>query len=136
MWHGRRVFRLWEKRAMLALKIRVNGKAVRTIGYEGGGALHADLSIQQFAPETNSSRKSVVLLNLMAVAIPGPRGEHLEWPSRQLALGDVVTMEIVDVEKVNKPRRRRLPEASPEEVEQAEARQRKLYEELRQKYGE
>ncbi len=81
---------------MRIFEVSVNGKNLCRAGV-GEGLLLADVA--HFVRQKPTRRDS---LRLDVAAVIGPPDQHLLWIDRQLTVGDVVEIRIVDGERVSK----------------------------------
>jgi hypothetical protein len=92
---------------MIAFKVSLDGKHLCTAGVRNLGVLSAIVTWIRRKPETSRSRKVVdEELTLDVGALDSVSDQHLRWLSRRLRVGHQVTIDVVDVAKVDKPKRR------------------------------
>lgn len=91
---------------MIAFKVSLNGKRVCTAGVRDFGVVSAIVSWVRRKPE-NSRRKKGIEEELTAEigGLDGDSRAHLNWLSRRLRVGDRVTVEVVETDIVDKPKR-------------------------------
>ena len=92
---------------MLAFVYYVNGKKLCTAGIGGPGvvATHVDL-VRSVA--SKSGKKAMEDLSLHVGGLHSRTHTHVTWLHRQLREGDSVRVDIVEVPRVNRPRKRKL----------------------------
>jgi hypothetical protein len=86
---------------MKAFTVLVNGRKVATFGIGASGVLSAVVHWLSGHPPTTDGSFLMMLGGLDNTA--GPHGEHVRWPAPPLALGDEVTIRLVEVEQVDPP---------------------------------
>jgi hypothetical protein len=86
---------------MKAFTVLVNGRKVATIGIGASGLLSALVHWAAGRPPSIGGEFFMMLGGLDNTA--GPHGEHVRWPAPPLALGDEVTIRLVEVEQVDPP---------------------------------
>lgn len=106
---------------MIALKVSLNGRRVCTAGVRDFGAVSAIVTWVRRKPER--SRNSKRIEEELTVDIGGldsDANEHLKWLARRLDVGDRITVEVVDSNRVDKAKRRHRDD--PRKVERAKKR--------------
>ena len=87
---------------MLALRIRINAQPPVTAGAEHWRLLHANVVVSRRIAGRDDHDDLRMHIGALSEA-PGLPAEHLRWDGPDLAPGDVVTLEVVDVEAVDPP---------------------------------
>jgi hypothetical protein len=91
---------------MVALEIRINGKVAYTIGVGARGTLSANVSWVHVDRKAGPPHEEAWL---SAQGSPGVHGEPLSWPHTSLAMGDEVTIRLIESEQIDEG----LPLPSP-----------------------
>ncbi len=108
---------------MRAFEIHLNGKKLCTAGIGDHGVLSVivDWVRRKSGPEQ---------LHLSVGGMIGGALEHLSWRDLRLRAGDEVLVKVIDTQSADRPRRRRLPDAT------ADLRAQKRYvREMARKFG-
>jgi hypothetical protein len=100
---------------MLAFEILINGKKRCTAGISGPCVLTAALSWVLREPTSRRGKRKE--LNLGVCGLVSRSDEFLEWLQCDLQPGDEVTIRIVEVAKVDKPKKRRRQRATPTQIQ-------------------
>jgi hypothetical protein len=91
---------------MIALKIKVNGDEVYVVGQEDVSILHSNVVVSR----DNSERGVADYIRLNASGLSQDAGkgypEHFRWKDRDLRIGDVVEIEILETDDVVAPIKR------------------------------
>jgi hypothetical protein len=91
---------------MIAYKVSINGKRACVAGMDEAGVVVSSITWVRGVPATAGSKAPEHL----AMRIGGLRsrtGTHVTWLARQLGRGDSVHLDVVDVPKVDRPKRNR-----------------------------
>lgn len=121
--------------AVIAFQVSVNGEIVCTAGIENFGVVSAILTWVRRRPE--QARDGVDIEEELTVEVGGLdtrdplASEHLKWLGRSLAVGDSVTVRIVDVVQIDQPETRQRDD--PDDVKRAK---RRYVERLKEELGE
>lgn len=83
---------------MLGLEIQINGKKVCTVSMD-------KLNILSAAVHWHVSRNQLDF-DVHGMTEETGYAEHLKWLEKKLDIGDVVTIRIVDTDKLTKPKKR------------------------------
>lgn len=91
---------------MIALKIRVNGDLMYIVGQEDVSILHSNVVVSRDNSERGVS--DYIRLNTSGLSQDTERGypEHFRWKERDLQIGDVVEIEILNTSDVDAPIKR------------------------------
>ncbi|MGD0949603.1 MAG: hypothetical protein ABSA52_19520 [Candidatus Binatia bacterium] len=117
---------------MIAFQVAVNGSEVCTAGISDFGVVSAIVTWVRRTPAKSADGKSIEEEPTFDVGgLDSSAGAHLKWLKTTLAVGDTITVRIVDRSRVDSPCERRKED--PEEVARA---QRRYYERLKREYGE
>lgn len=104
---------------MLAFRVALNGKTLATAGIAGPHVLSTIVTSVvrgPRAPGTSSGDRPLAHdLDLTLGALDSTAQEHVSWINSALQVGDQVVIEVIDVERVDAPLRRRGKTAAPEE---------------------
>ncbi len=90
---------------MLALRITINNQPPVTAGEEHWRLLHANVVLGRRIEGRDDHDDLHMHLGGLAET-PGDPAEHLRWPMPELAVGDIVTIEVVEAEAVDPPAHR------------------------------
>lgn len=117
---------------MIVFKVSLNGDEICTAGVRGFGVVSAIVTWVRRKPEKSRDRKSVEEeLTVEVGGLDSDAGEHVKWLARHLHAGDRITVEVVEAESVDKPKRRYRDD--PRKVERAKKR---YAERVRKEFGE
>jgi hypothetical protein len=91
---------------MIALNIRAHGDDLYVVGQEGVSILHSNVVVSR----DNSKRgvSDYIRLNMSGLSQDTDKGypEHFCWKDRDLQIGDVVEIEILETDEVDAPVKR------------------------------
>lgn len=92
---------------MLALKVSLNGEEVSLAGANDWMELMAFVSAER-QPFPDASAEGAIQLIIKGTTKPDASGNahDVRWPVRNLAVGAVVTVEVVEVDAANEPAER------------------------------
>ena len=106
---------------MIVFKVSLNGKRVCTAGVRNFGVVSAIVTWVRRRPEKSRDGKSIEEeLTADIGGLDSDANEHLKWLARRLNVGDRITVEVVDADRVDKPKRRYRDD--PKKVERAKKR--------------
>ena len=106
---------------MVAFKVSLNGKHVCTAGVRDFGVLSANVTWVRRRPENSRDGESIEEeLTADVGGLDSRTREHLKWLARRLAVGDRLTIEVVESDRVDKPKRRQCDDRR--KVERAKKR--------------
>ena len=100
---------------MLAFEVHVNGKKRCTAGIHGPCVLSACLSWALREPKSRRGKRKELKLGVGGLV--SHSDEYLEWLSRDVQPGDVVTIRIIEVANVDKPKKSRRQRATPTQIQ-------------------
>ena len=91
---------------MIGLKIRVNGDLQYVVGQEDVSILHSNVVVSRDNAERDVD--DYIRLNTSGLSQDTVKGypEHFRWKDRNLEVGDVVEIEIVETDEVDAPVKR------------------------------
>jgi hypothetical protein len=95
---------------MIAFEVHLNGKKLCTAGVGQLGVLSACMSWRA-QPYKKGGPPVAEYLRLDVGGLANS-GEHLRWLDRKLKRGDLVSIKVVEVDSVDKPRERQRPNAA------------------------
>jgi hypothetical protein len=117
---------------MIAFQVAVNNREMCTAGVNDSGVISAIITWVRRTPEKSADGESIEEeLTFDVLGLDSITGEHLKWLKTRLAVGDTITVRIVDRSRIDSPCERRKED--PEEIARA---QRRYYERLKREYGE
>ena len=91
---------------MIALRIRVNGDEMYVVGQKDVSILHSNVVVSR----GNSERRvdDYIRLNTSGLSHDTDKGypEHFRWKDRELKIGDVVEIEILETDEIDAPVKR------------------------------
>ena len=90
---------------MIAFEVQLNGKKICTAGVGELGVLSSVLTWRGAQPYKKGGPSIAEILDLNVGAL-ADSGEHLRWVNRKLKRGDMITIKVVEVPCVDKPRQR------------------------------
>lgn len=92
---------------MLAIQVDIDGERVAVVGAEDWSLLHAEI-LAMFAEPDSKVRDGYIEFKANGMTLPDHENirHHLRWISHELAVGSVVTMTVIDTEKVDPPKKR------------------------------
>jgi hypothetical protein len=116
---------------MIAFDVKVNGKRACLAGIPGYAVLTAILTWVRRHPRPphlprETSELTLDVSGLESNFSPRDEGKHLRWLTKKVGVGDTITIQVLEREKVDAPRRR-YPKASPEQMEKARKRSARHY---------
>jgi hypothetical protein len=93
---------------MTAFEVSLNGRRFCTAGLTDGvlTAIMTRVNRPQAESQRSRSTSKKVFLSLSVGGLNTATDEHLRWKTRNLKQGDVVTLRVVEVPRVDKPRER------------------------------
>lgn len=117
---------------MTAFKVSLNGKQVCIAGVSEFGVVSANVTWVRRKPGMSHDGKNIEEeLTADVGGLDSNAGEHLNWMARPLLIGDRVTIEVVESDSVDEPKRRYRDD--PRKVERAKKR---YAERIRKEFGE
>jgi hypothetical protein len=101
---------------MIAIQVDIDGVRYAVIGAEDWSLLHAEV-IAMFAEPDSKVRDGYIEFNAHGMTVPNSQDirHHLRWTRHPLSVGSVVTMKVVDTDKVNPPKNRYRSDAKVQE---------------------
>jgi len=101
---------------MIALQIEIDGERYVVAGAEEWTTLHADILAMRAEPNSKV-RDGYIEIQPRAMERPTSEGHvyHLRWPNRDLKIGDVITITIVETSNVDAPLKRYRSDAQVQE---------------------
>jgi len=106
---------------VIAFKVSLNGRQVCKAGVRDFGVVSAIVTWVRRRPEKSRDGKTIEEeLTAKIGGLDSDAKEHLKWLARRLHVGDRITVEVVESERVDKPKRRYRDE--PRKVERAKNR--------------
>lgn len=124
---------------MIAFEVTVNGNKVCVAGLEDLGVLSAILSWADRVPRSDAQTNEEYPTQELTLEVGGLQSARvnqaeqcISWVRRQLKVGDIVTINIKNLDSVDEPESRVL-QNSEELVLQAK---RRYFEELKKEFGE
>jgi hypothetical protein len=94
---------------MLAFAIYINGRKSCTIGLNEPGVVTTNLTWVRGQKE---SKQEADDLFAMASGLVSRTGTHLTWIQRQIKIGDVIEIKIIEAEDISKPKFKRRETAA------------------------
>lgn len=91
---------------MIAFEVSLNDNIVCTAGVEDFGVLTAIVSRVRRRPEKSRNGKTIEEELSAEVGGLDDSGEHLNWLSRELQVGDCLSIKVIDIDYVDAPVRR------------------------------
>jgi hypothetical protein len=117
---------------VIAFKVSLNGKHVCTAGVGEFGVVSAIVTWVRRRPEKSRDGKSIEEeLTADIGGLDSDANEHLKWLARRLRVGDRITLEVINADRVHKPKRRYRDD--PKMVERAKKR---YFERLKKEFEE
>ena len=101
---------------MVALQIDIDGKRYVTAGAEDWSLLNAILDISRIEPGSKV-RDGYMEIAPGVYTLPDAEGirHHVRWPKRELCVGSVVTISIIETNDVDPPKKRYRSDATVQE---------------------
>ena len=106
---------------MIAFEVHLNGKKMCTAGVGDAGVVSTSLAWRGAQPYKKGVPRVPEYLRLDVGGIADGSGEHLRWLDRKVKHGDLVSIRVVKVASVDKPRERQRPDPA------ADLRRKKQY---------
>ena len=92
---------------MVAFKVSLNGKHVCTAGVRHFGVVSTIATWVRRRPERSRAGRSIEeRLTAEIGGLDSDAKEHLTWLAQRLRVGDRLSVEVVDADRVDKPKRR------------------------------
>jgi len=105
---------------MTAIEVHVNGKKQCVAGIARDGVVSAILSwVGRGDEHPELSREDV---SLRVGGLDSKRDEHVDWLTRDMAVGDEIVLRIVDVRKLDAPKKERRPGSDTRRRQKAHVR--------------
>jgi hypothetical protein len=116
---------------MLAFEVSVNGEVVCVAGLDEYGVLTAILSWVRRRPDAEFKPDSEELEFSVSGLASDARNdaEHLDWLKRELRVGDIVSLRVIEIERADEPAMRKR-----ENPIHREKQERAYYERMKRKY--
>ena len=91
---------------MIALKIRVNSEVMYVVGQKDVSILHSNVVVSRGNSERDVD--DYIRLNTSGLSQDTDKGypEHFRWKDRELQIGDVVEIEVVEADEIDAPVKR------------------------------
>jgi hypothetical protein len=106
---------------VIAFKVSLNGKHVCTAGVRDFGVVSAIVTWVRRKPEKSRDGKCIEEeLTADIGGLDSDVNEHLKWFARRLHVGERITVEVVESDRVDRPKRRRRDD--PRKVKRARKR--------------
>lgn len=113
---------------MIAFEVLLNGAKIYTIGVDDPGMVTAYVTRER---KRHARRMAVGLSATGADFAADGCVEYLEWAGRPLAVGDVVTIRVVETDVIDEPAKRQASDPALNEQ-----RKRRIYEQWKAEYEE
>ena len=122
---------------MLAFEVLLNGKKTMLAGFEDWEVLHAILSARRALEEGADDDLEMSVGGLALSSIEGQL-EHVRWGRLRLSIGDEVSIRLVEVSRVDAPKKRyrsdKAVQEDPFTEEEIQEMEKETYIKLKKKF--